>query len=267
MARAIGAGGDPDLAIGRAGGVPDHALSGGKREYHVAGRHRDCDWRDGGCGHRDDRKCSQAYRTPDGRTPRYRHFGQGAVADRGRSIARSWPGAVFQPADHHAVVHSGIHPSGAGRAAVRAAGLYQNLCDGGGGDPFDHAGAGADRLAGARQDPARRQQHPQPRVDPRLSPRPRLGDAAAQGGAGDRRGGVCDHLDPRRAAGRRVPAADGRRRSALYADRLARPVTCASLRLAPAHRPDDQIRARSCHRVRQGGPRRYRHRPCPVDDV
>ncbi len=58
-----------------------------------------------------------------GATRRTDHAGGG----RGRS------GAVLQPADRDAVVRAGVHAAGAGRSAVRAARVHENVCDGGGG--------------------------------------------------------------------------------------------------------------------------------------
>jgi hypothetical protein len=50
------------------------------------------------------------------------------------------------------LVRARLHLAGAGGTAVRAARLHQDLCDGGGGDPVDHAGSGADGLADPGQD-------------------------------------------------------------------------------------------------------------------
>ena len=59
--------------------------------------------------------------------------GQAAHRDPDRGGERSRPGAVLQPADHHRVVPADLHAGSAGRAAVQAAGLHQDLRDGGGG--------------------------------------------------------------------------------------------------------------------------------------
>src|SRR3990167_505529 len=69
------------------------------------------------------------------------------------------------------------------------------------------------------------------------------------------------------AAGRRVPAAAGRGRSALYAFGSARLVGAEGRAVAAADRPDDQERAGSRPCVRQGRPRRNRHRPGTAGDV
>jgi Cu(I)/Ag(I) efflux system membrane protein CusA/SilA len=50
------------------------------------------------------------------------------IGDRRRGRAR----AVLLAADHHAVVHSGVHAGSAGRTPVLAAGLHQDLRHGGG---------------------------------------------------------------------------------------------------------------------------------------
>ena len=49
---------------------------------------------------------------------------------RGRAVEVG-PGAVLQPAHHHAVVHPGVRARSAGGAAVRAARVHQDLRDGG----------------------------------------------------------------------------------------------------------------------------------------
>src|SRR3546814_19203386 len=65
------------------------------------------------------------------RSPRRRACGPGTLACHWRRRQGGRAGAVLQPADHHIVLHSGVHPSGAGRTAVRAARLHEDLCDGG----------------------------------------------------------------------------------------------------------------------------------------
>ncbi len=57
--------------------------------------------------------------------------GRGAVARHRRGRGRGRAGAVLLPAHHHAVVRPGVHARGAGRAAVRAARVHQDLRDGG----------------------------------------------------------------------------------------------------------------------------------------
>ena len=64
------------------------------------------------------------------------------ILDRGGIRGR--PGAVLLAAHHHGVVPADLHAGSAGRAPVRAAGLHQDVRHGGGGDPVDDAGAGAD---------------------------------------------------------------------------------------------------------------------------
>jgi Cu(I)/Ag(I) efflux system membrane protein CusA/SilA len=56
---------------------------------------------------------------------------RGALARHHRRRRRGRPGAVLLAADHHAELHPGVHAGGAGGAAVRPAGLHQDLCDGG----------------------------------------------------------------------------------------------------------------------------------------
>ena len=52
----------PAVAACGAGIVPVHALCGHLVQHHVARRNRDCDWRAGRCGHRDDGKRAPARR-------------------------------------------------------------------------------------------------------------------------------------------------------------------------------------------------------------
>ena len=66
------------------------------------------------------------------------------LAGHHRLLPRGRTAAVLQPADHHGVVPAGVHAGGTGRADVPAAGIHQDIRDGRGGDPVDHAGAGAD---------------------------------------------------------------------------------------------------------------------------
>jgi Cu(I)/Ag(I) efflux system membrane protein CusA/SilA len=44
---------------------------------------------------------------------------------------REWGLRCFQPAYHHCFLRAGVHAGDAGRAYVRTARLYQNLCRGG----------------------------------------------------------------------------------------------------------------------------------------
>ena len=76
--------------------------------------------------------------------------GRRALEGHHRCRRRGRAGAVLLAADHHAVVHPGVHAGGAGRAAVRAAGLHQDLRHGRGGRPLGDAGAGADGLLDPR---------------------------------------------------------------------------------------------------------------------
>ena len=69
------------------------------------------------------------------------------------------------------------------------------------------------------------------------------------------------------AAGRRIPAAARRGRPAVHAVGAAGPVGAEGGRAAAADQPHDQDRARGRARVRQGRPRRNRHRPGAAGDV
>ena len=61
------------------------------------------------------------------------------------------PGAVLFAAGHHGFVPAGVHVAGTGRPAVQAAGVHQNVFDGGGGAAVHHARAGADGLVHPRK--------------------------------------------------------------------------------------------------------------------
>jgi Cu(I)/Ag(I) efflux system membrane protein CusA/SilA len=71
---------------------------------------------------------------------------RGALEGDRRFGGRGRAGAVLLAADHHAVLHPGVHAGGAGRPVVLAAGLHQDLRDGGGGRPVGHPDSGADGL-------------------------------------------------------------------------------------------------------------------------
>ena len=62
----------------------------------------------------------------------------------GREGSRAEP--VFQPAHHHRELPAGIRARRRERPAIQAAGVHQNLRDGGGGGSFDHDHPGADGL-------------------------------------------------------------------------------------------------------------------------
>ncbi len=88
--------------------------------------------------------------------------GRGALAGDRRRGGRGRAGAVLLAADHHAVLHPGVHAGSAGRAAVLAAGLHQDLCDGGGGRPVGDADPGADGLPDPRPHSRREGQPAEP---------------------------------------------------------------------------------------------------------
>jgi hypothetical protein len=107
-----------------------------------------------------------------------------------RRGGRSRPGAVLFAADHRAVLHSGVHAGSPGRPPVRAAGLHQDLRDGGGGRPGGDADSGADGLPDPRRIPDETPTR-STRADPLPTGRcssgaaPPEGDACSRGG--DRR--------------------------------------------------------------------------------
>ena len=97
-----------------------------------------------------------------------------------RSRLRGRAGAVLLAAHHHGVVPADLHAGSAGRATVRAAGLHQDVRDGGGGHSVGDAGAGADGDLRARPHHPGSEEPAQPGADrhlpashPRLCSRPR----------------------------------------------------------------------------------------------
>ena len=154
-APALGAGGGRVAAARRAGGVRRDARAGRQRQHHVAGRHRDRDRRDGRRGDRDDRERAQEARGVEARARR-RAVRRRALARHHRRLGRGRPGALLQPAHHHAVVRAGVHARSAGGPDVRAARLHEDLRDGGRRGTRGDAGAGADGLLRARAHSRRR---------------------------------------------------------------------------------------------------------------
>jgi hypothetical protein len=128
------------------------------------GRHCDRHRRDDRRGHRDDRERAQASRT----TAR-RSFHERPVRCHAGGLQGGWPGAVLLAADHHRVVPAGFRARRPGRPPVLAAGLYQDLLDGGRGVAVDHAGAGADAAVHPRKDHARGEKPGEPLPDLGLS--------------------------------------------------------------------------------------------------
>jgi hypothetical protein len=196
----------------------------GERQHHVAGRHRHRHRRDGGCGGRHDRERPQEDRTLGAGSPGQTSRWRDALDRRHRGGGRGRAGAVLQPADHHAVVHSGLHPGGAGRPAVRAARLHQDLCDGRGRDPVGDPGADPDGLADPGPHSGRAGQSGQSLAHQYLPARDRLDDEAAQGSAADRGSGVRHHGLAAQPARRRVHAQSRRGRPALHALGAAGPL-------------------------------------------
>ena len=102
------------------------------------------------------------------------------------TLGGGWPGAVYQPADHHPVVYPHFHPRRPGGQTVRPAGLHQNLVDGRGGAAGDHGDPDPDGLLDPRQDPGGEQQPAEPLFDPHLSPAAAEGAALAEDHPADR---------------------------------------------------------------------------------
>ena len=85
------------------------------------------------------------------------------AASRGRADA------VLFAAGHHGFVPAGVHVAGAGRPAVQAAGVHQDLFDGRGGAALHHARAGSDGLVHPRQNSDGGKESHQPPPDLALS--------------------------------------------------------------------------------------------------
>ena len=168
-AREERAGGHRHAADRRADRDDRDAYDRSQFEHHEPGRHRHRHRRHGGCGHRHDRERAQASGAGAA--------GRAASADHHRCLPRSRAGAVFQPADHHRLIPAGVHTRSPGRPDVCAARLHQDVCHGGGGVAFDHAGARADAAVHSRQDHAGEEKpgESSPHLD--LPPGHRLGDA------------------------------------------------------------------------------------------
>ena len=92
------------------------------------------------------------------------------MADRRRMRVRSGACTVLFAGNHHGKLPPGLRAGKPGRQAFQTAGLYQDLRNGGGGNPVDHAGPGPDGVLRARADHAGTQEPAEPRSDLGLSP-------------------------------------------------------------------------------------------------
>ncbi len=116
-----------------------HELAGCQCQHHVPGWNRDRHRRDGRCGRGYDRERAQTRGSLEPCQPRSPRDARRADAVDRRSGCRSGASALLQPVDHHPELCSRVHPRSPGGQVVRAAGVHQNLFDGGGrgvvGDP------------------------------------------------------------------------------------------------------------------------------------
>ena len=178
-----------------------------------------------------------------------------------RCRGRGGPGAVLLAAGHHAVVRSGVRAGSAGRAAVLAAGLYQDLRDGRGGRRVGDAGPGADGIPHPRAHPRRVAQSAEPGADRGVPAGTAMGAALPDD---DDRRGARRHRQHGAAAfpaRRRVHPAAGRRRPAVHAVGAAGNLDRQGGRAPADHGPPDSYRARgrdACS-ARQGA-----RRPPPI---
>jgi Cu(I)/Ag(I) efflux system membrane protein CusA/SilA len=76
---------------------------------------------------------------------------QGTLAHHARGVDRGRPASVLLVTDHHAEFPARIHAGSAGRPVICAARLHENLRNGGGRGPVDHARTGTDGLLHPRQ--------------------------------------------------------------------------------------------------------------------
>ncbi len=173
------------------------------------------------------------------RPSRRRPQGRPALDGDHRGGRRGGAGAILQPGDHRPVVRAGVHPAGPGGTAVRPAGFHQDLRHGGGRHPVGDPGPCADGLPDPWSHPGRVGQPDQPSADRRLPAGARLGNAQAQDHPGAGAVGLRHHGLAPQPAGRRVPAADGRRRLALHALGAAGGLSGQGLGPAAADRPHD----------------------------
>ena len=146
LASALGLGGHHFAAAGHPGRLPGDALPGHQRQHHVAGRHRDRHRRDGRRRRGDDRERAQEARGLAAQPRRYASDRQRALGGDHAGGRGGWAGLVLFLAHHHPVLHPGVHAGGAGGQAVRAAGVHQDLCDGGGCRALGDPDPGADGL-------------------------------------------------------------------------------------------------------------------------
>ena len=125
----------------------------------------------------------------------------------GDAAARSRTGAVLLAADHHAVVHPGVHAGGAGRTNVLAAGLHQDLRDGRRRRPLGDAGPGPDGIPDPRPHPGRTEESAQPLPHRAVPSAAGTRAAGAEDGAGPGGGRRVGDGVAGKPAGRRVHAA------------------------------------------------------------
>ncbi len=173
-----------------------------------------------------------------------------------RWLPRGGAVALFLADDRGALVPAGVHARSAGRTALCAAGLHEDLCDGLGVAPVDHAGAGADLPAGARQGPPGVRESGESRDDGRVPAVPRVRVALSTGRC--RGDGVADLRDrvARLAPWHGVHAGTRRRRLPLHADHAARAFDRRRSRAAAADRQADHARCRrsSAYSAKPGAP-------------
>ena len=112
-----------------------------------------------------------------------------ALGNHPRRRDRGGPGAVLFAAGHHGFVPAGVHVAGAGRPAVQAAGVHQNVFDGGGGAAVHHARAGADGLVHPRKNSEGGKKSDQPFSDLALQTGRGFGHPVSLAGGGVRRPG------------------------------------------------------------------------------
>ena len=256
-------------------------LHGGDGQHHEHRRHRHLDRRARRRGDRRGRKRLQQD-LPLGRRRAERRLPR----DPSRGAEGGRPFRLLLAARHRRRVPPRLHAGRPGRAAVQAAGVFEEPGDGAGRAPRDHAQPGAaddvrpDRPVHLQADVPREPGHArfrrqilfrreapdQPRAVPHLRAGVPLRAAPPENGHRRRAGGVGGERSRLLQARQRVHAAAQRRHHALHADDVAGAFRRAGAGPDDPHGQAAEKFPRSRARLRQGGARRHVHRPGAVLD-
>ena len=245
-----------------AGGHPDrvhrHGPAGAHRQHHVARRHCGCDRHHGGCRHRDGGERPPAPCRRPGPVP--------ALAGHHRIGPGSGAVAVFRAPGDRRVVPARVCPGSAGRQALQAARLHQDLCHGCRGPARADPDPGTGGLPGAWAVVVRPAQPGEPLLQLAVPARSRAG-AQIQGRRAVRGGvGAGRHRGAVRPARHGIHAVAVGRRPALHADHLPGHLHHQGAGTAAADRPHHRRFPGGGPGIRESRPRRDGHRsgpPCP----